>query len=305
MMMNYLFLIICILLSVGYLTLLERKVLSYIQERKGPNKTSMMGIFQPLSDGVKLFTKENNFPMMANKFLFIISPIMNIFVSMMLWMIYPFFSHMLNFNLGILFILCCSSVIVYTVMISGWSSNSIYSFIGSMRSVAQVISYEVNMALIFISFFFLLSSLNIFNFMIYQKFVYLFILSFPLSMLLFISMLAETNRSPFDLAEGESELVSGFNIEYSGGGFAIIFMAEYMNIIFMSMLYSFFLLGGLNFLFLKVIFMSFVFIWIRGTLPRMRYDKFMELSWKYFLISSLSLMMFFFSLKLFLEILIL
>nr|YP_010248594.1 NADH dehydrogenase subunit 1 [Trachys variolaris]QTK22448.1 NADH dehydrogenase subunit 1 [Trachys variolaris] len=300
---SLLILIIFLLLGVGFLTLLERKVLGYIQLRKGPNKVGFVGLPQPLADGIKLFTKEQVYPLMSNFYVYYFSPIINLFLALSIWISMPFFSHFFNFNFGVLFFLACSSLSVYSIMVSGWSSNSIYSMLGGLRSVAQTISYEVSLALVLISFLILISNLSLFSFVFYQKFIWLFFVCIPLSMIWFITSLAETNRTPFDFAEGESELVSGFNTEYSAGGFALIFLAEYANILFMSMLFSLIFLGGdyfsFNF-FIKITLISFLFIWVRGTLPRYRYDKLMYLAWKSFLPSSLNFLLFFIGLKLFL-----
>nr|YP_009995479.1 NADH dehydrogenase subunit 1 [Ochthebius scopuli]QNP09934.1 NADH dehydrogenase subunit 1 [Ochthebius scopuli] len=301
MFLSSLLMIICVLIGVAFLTLLERKVLGYIQIRKGPNKVGIMGIPQPFSDAIKLFTKESVFPLMSNFNMYYFSPIFNLFLSLILWLCMPFFSILLNFNLGILYFLCVSSLSVYTIMISGWSSNSNYSLLGGMRSVAQTISYEVSLSLILLCFLFMVLSLNINMFVLYQKYIWLLYVSFPLCLIWFVSSLAETNRTPFDFAEGESELVSGFNVEYSSGGFALIFLAEYSSILFMSMLCCILFLGGnifSFFFFLKLVFMSFLWVWVRGTLPRFRYDKLMYLAWKSFLPVSLNYLFFFLGLKL-------
>nr|QNP10070.1 NADH dehydrogenase subunit 1 [Ochthebius peisonis] len=301
MFLSSLLLIICVLIGVAFLTLLERKVLGYIQIRKGPNKVGFVGLPQPFSDAIKLFTKESVIPLMSNFNMYYMSPIFNLFLSLLLWMCMPFISVLFNFNLGVLFFLCVSSLSVYTIMIAGWSSNSNYSLLGGMRSVAQTISYEVSLSLIFLCFLFMILSLNMNDLILYQKYIWLLYLMFPLCMIWFVSSLAETNRTPFDFAEGESELVSGFNVEYSSGGFALIFLAEYSSILFMSMLCSLLFLGGDIYsfsFFLKLGFMSFFWIWVRGTLPRFRYDKLMYLAWKSFLPVSLNYLMFFLSLKL-------
>nr|YP_009973822.1 NADH dehydrogenase subunit 1 [Melanostoma orientale]QNH93630.1 NADH dehydrogenase subunit 1 [Melanostoma orientale] len=298
-----LLLIICVLVSVAFLTLLERKVLSYIQIRKGPNKVGLMGIPQPFCDAIKLFTKEQTYPLVSNYISYYFSPIFSLFLSLLLWMCMPFFIKLFSFNLGLIFFMCCTSLGVYTVMIAGWSSNSNYSLLGGLRSVAQTISYEVSLALILLSFVFLINNYNMLNFYYYQMYMWFFILLFPLSFIWLIISLAETNRTPFDFAEGESELVSGFNVEYSSGSFALIFLSEYSSILFMSMLFSLIFLGGdvFNFFFyFKLMFISFVFIWVRGTLPRFRYDKLMYLAWKSFLPFSLNYLLFFIGLKIFL-----
>nr|AXA45538.1 NADH dehydrogenase subunit 1 [Paederus fuscipes] len=302
LLISSLILIICVLVGVAFLTLLERKVLGYIQIRKGPNKVGFMGILQPFSDAIKLFSKESMYPMMSNFNLYYFSPIFNLFLSLMLWMCMPLISVLFNFNLGFLFILCCSSLSVYTIMIAGWSSNSNYSLLGGLRSVAQTISYEVSLSLILLSYLFLTLSLSMLDFIKYQEFMWFLFLTFPLSMIWFVSCLAETNRTPFDFAEGESELVSGFNVEYSSGGFALIFLAEYASILFMSMICVILFLGGDIYswmFFLKLSLMSFLWIWVRGTLPRYRYDKLMYLAWKSFLPVSLNYLFFFIGLKMF------
>nr|YP_009185904.1 NADH dehydrogenase subunit 1 [Olophrum piceum]ALO70795.1 NADH deshydrogenase subunit 1 [Olophrum piceum] len=302
MFISGLILIIGVLVGVAFLTLLERKVLGYIQIRKGPNKVGFMGIPQPFSDAIKLFSKESVYPLMSNFNSYYFSPIFNLFLSLLLWMCMPMLSVLFNFNLGLLFFLCCSSLSVYTVMVAGWSSNSNYALLGGLRSVAQTISYEVSLALILLSFLFLTLSLNMMDFMKYQYYLWLIFLTLPLCMVWFVSSLAETNRTPFDFAEGESELVSGFNVEYSSGGFALIFLAEYSSILFMSMLCCVLFLGGDFYswlFFIKIGFMSFLWIWVRGTLPRFRYDKLMYLAWKSFLPLSLNYLFFFFGFKMF------
>nr|YP_003433713.1 NADH dehydrogenase subunit 1 [Arcyptera coreana]ADB83326.1 NADH dehydrogenase subunit 1 [Arcyptera coreana] len=298
--LNFLFLVICVLISVAFLTLLERKVLGYIQIRKGPNKVGFVGIPQPFSDAIKLICKEQPIPIMSNYLLYYFSPIFNLMISLIIWVIFPYLTYMCSFLYGFLFFLCCTSLGVYTVMIAGWSSNSNYSLLGSLRSFAQTISYEVSLALILLSLIILINSFNMLDFMNYQLYCWFIILSFPLALACFASCLAETNRTPFDFAEGESELVSGFNIEYGAGGFTLIFLAEYTSIVFMSMLLVLIFLGGdfYSFIFyIKLVIMSFSFIWIRGTLPRFRYDKLMYLAWKSFLPSSLNYLFFFIGLK--------
>nr|QNE85608.1 NADH dehydrogenase subunit 1 [Empis caudatula] len=298
-----LLLVVCVLVGVAFLTLLERKVLGYIQIRKGPNKVGFMGIPQPFCDAIKLFTKEQTYPMVSNYISYYFSPIFSLFLSLLVWMCIPMFIKLYSFNLGLLFFLCCTSLGVYTVMIAGWSSNSNYALLGGLRAVAQTISYEVSLALILLSFIFLIGGYNILNFMFYQKYIWFLLILFPMALVWFSSCLAETNRTPFDFAEGESELVSGFNIEYSSGGFALIFLAEYSSILFMSMLFCVIFLGGnvydINF-YLKLTFISFMFIWVRGTLPRFRYDKLMYLAWKCFLPFSLNYLMLFIGFKIFL-----
>nr|AML26490.1 NADH dehydrogenase subunit 1 [Staphylinidae sp. BMNH 1274661] len=308
MMVSSLILMICVLVGVAFMVLLERKVLGYIQIRKGPSKVGLMGILQPFSDAIKLFSKESIFPLMSNYNFYYFSPIMNLFLSLMLWMCMPMFSGLYSFNFGVLFFLSVSSLSVYTIMIAGWSSNSNYALLGGLRSVAQTISYEVSLSLILLSFLFLIMSLNLMDLYIYQLNLWFIFLFLPLSMIWVVSSLAETNRTPFDFAEGESELVSGFNVEYSSGGFALIFLAEYASILFMSMLCSMLFLGG-NFMsftfFLKLSFFAFFWIWVRGTLPRFRYDKLMYLAWKSFLSVSLNYLLMYMGLKILIFILLL
>nr|WGL39508.1 NADH dehydrogenase subunit 1 [Typhlodessus monteithi] len=298
-----LLLMICVLVGVAFLTLLERKVLGYIQIRKGPNKVGFMGIFQPFSDAIKLFSKEQTFPLLSNYLMYYYSPIMSLFLSLLMWVIMPYLLGLFMFNLSMLFFLCITSLSVYTVMIAGWSSNSSYSLLGGMRAVAQTISYEVSLALIFMSFMVLISSFSLMEFFKFQEYIWLIFLTFPLGLVWFISSLAETNRTPFDFAEGESELVSGFNIEYSSGGFALIFLSEYSSILFMSMLFSVMFMGSNLFslkFYLGLMLISFLFVWVRGTLPRFRYDKLMYLAWSIFLPISLNYLFFYLGLSIFL-----
>nr|YP_009564777.1 NADH dehydrogenase subunit 1 [Henosepilachna vigintioctopunctata]QAY82228.1 NADH dehydrogenase subunit 1 [Henosepilachna vigintioctopunctata] len=302
MFLNFFILLISILVGVAFLTLLERKLLGYIQIRKGPNKVGYLGILQPFSDAIKLFSKEQMFPLMSNYSIFFLSPMFSLLLSLLLWLSFPMYMGFLSFNFSVLFFFSVSSLGVYMIMMSGWSSNSNYSLLGSLRSVAQTISYEVSLFTIMLSYLILISSLNLFDFMNFQKFLWLLFLTFPLSFMWLVSSLAETNRTPFDFAEGESELVSGFNIEYSSGGFALIFLAEYSSIMFMSMLSVLMFLGGnINsfFFYIKVVFLIFFWVWVRGTLPRFRYDKLMYLSWKVYLPVSLNFLMFNLGLKCF------
>uniref|UniRef100_A0AAU8L241 NADH-ubiquinone oxidoreductase chain 1 n=1 Tax=Cyphochilus crataceus TaxID=1453293 RepID=A0AAU8L241_9SCAR len=303
MMFNYLVLVICVLVGVAFLTLLERKVLGYIQIRKGPNKVGFMGLPQPFSDAIKLFVKEQTYPLMSNFNIYYMSPVFSLFLSLILWACMPFISMLFNFNFGILYFLCCSSLGVYAVMVAGWSSNSNYALLGGIRAVAQTISYEVSLSLILLSFLYLVLGLNLMDFIKFQEDIWFLLIMMPLSMIWLVSCLAETNRTPFDFAEGESELVSGFNVEYSSGGFALIFMAEYSSILFMSMMCAVLFLGG-NVMswvfFIKLGFMAFLWLWIRGTLPRYRYDKLMYLCWKSFLPVALNYLLLFLGLKMFL-----
>nr|AQT38673.1 NADH dehydrogenase subunit 1 [Megathymus beulahae beulahae] len=295
-------LIIGVLIGVAFLTLMERKILGYIQVRKGPNKVGFMGLLQPFSDAIKLFSSEQVYLLNANYLIYYFCPIIGFILSLLIWVLIPYYFNLISFNLGFLFFLCCTSLGVYTIMIAGWSSNSNYSLLGGMRAVAQTISYEVSLSLIMLSGILMILDFNLVSFSIYQSLVWFFFLMFPLSLCLFSSSLAETNRTPFDFAEGESELVSGFNIEYGGGGFALIFLSEYSSILFMSLLLVLIYLGGysLNLLFyLKMVFISFIFVWVRGTLPRYRYDKLMYLCWKIYLPISLNYLLLFIGLKIF------
>lgn len=295
------------LVRVAFLTLIERKVLGYIQLRKGPNKLGIIGIFQPFSDAIKLFSKEQTYPLLSNYLIYYFSPVVSLFISLIIWICIPYLMKIYSFNLRILFFLCCIRLGVYTIIIAGWSSNSNYSLLGGLRSVAQTISYEVRLSLILISFIILIIRFNLNLFTIYQKNFWFLFICFPLALCWFSSSLSETNRSPFDFAEGESELVSGFNVEYRSGGFALIFLAEYASILFIRILFVLIFFGG-NLLsiifFLKLGLISFLFIWVRGSLPRFRYDKLIYLSWKRYLPVSLIFMCFFLSIKIILIILI-
>nr|YP_010826787.1 NADH dehydrogenase subunit 1 [Porotermes planiceps]UYX57304.1 NADH dehydrogenase subunit 1 [Porotermes planiceps]WHM51965.1 NADH dehydrogenase subunit 1 [Porotermes planiceps] len=297
----FLILIISVMVGVAFLTLMERKVLGYIHIRSGPNKVGPLGVLQPFSDAVKLFTSEQYFPLASNYLSYYFSPVFSLFLSLVVWLLIPYFSGFISFELGLLFFLCCTSLGVYTVMIAGWSSNSNYSLLGGLRAVAQTISYEVSLAIILLSFMMLVCGYNLLNFYYFQFYLWLIFFCFPLSFIWFVSCLAETNRTPFDFAEGESELVSGFNVEYGGGGFALIFLAEYASILFMSFLFCVLFLGcdlSSLFFYIKVTFVSFLFIWVRGTLPRFRYDSLMYLAWSSFLPVSLNYLLFFLGIKL-------
>nr|YP_009974938.1 NADH dehydrogenase subunit 1 [Perinereis cultrifera]QNJ33912.1 NADH dehydrogenase subunit 1 [Perinereis cultrifera] len=277
------------LLAMAFFTLLERKLLGYIQLRKGPNKVSVMGIPQPIADALKLFTKELNIPNTANALPFIAAPMLALFLALSLWLLYPYFSSPFILKWGIMLFLAISSINVYTTLFSGWASNSKYALLGALRSIAQTISYEVSMALVLLTPMIMFSSISLNFFSTSYSIMFLF-MAWPLFITWLITSLAETNRTPFDLAEGESELVSGFNTEYSSGTFALIFMAEYMNIIAMSMITCvlFFMVSPMNlmsdmFMIVGLSSISVIFIWARGAYPRMRYDKLMSLTWKQFL----------------------
>nr|UYC28670.1 NADH dehydrogenase subunit 1 [Pieris rapae] len=300
--LGLLILFIGVLVGVAFLTLLERKVLGYIQIRKGPNKIGFMGILQLFSDGIKLFSKEQTYLNYSNYLYYYYSPVIGFFLSLIIWMLIPYYFNIIMFNLGVLFFFCCTSVGVYILLMAGWSSNSNYSMLGGLRAGAQTISYEVSLALIFGSSLILIMDFNMLSLKIFQENIWFLFLMFPLSLCMFSSMLAETNRTPFDFAEGESELVSGFNVEYSSGGFALIFLAEYSSILFMSMMFVLLYMGGYSLnlgFYLKLSFISFLFIWVRGTLPRYRYDKLMYLCWKVYLPISLNMMILYLGLKMF------
>nr|YP_001256925.1 NADH dehydrogenase subunit 1 [Reticulitermes virginicus]ABN10482.1 NADH dehydrogenase subunit 1 [Reticulitermes virginicus]ABN10495.1 NADH dehydrogenase subunit 1 [Reticulitermes virginicus]WHM51757.1 NADH dehydrogenase subunit 1 [Reticulitermes virginicus] len=292
----FLLLILFVLVGVAFLTLLERSVLGYVHIRSGPNKVGFVGVLQPFSDAIKLFSSEQSFPLVSNYLVYYFSPVFGLFLSLLVWLLIPYLSGFISFELGLLFFLACTSLGVYTVMVAGWSSNSSYSLLGALRALAQTISYEVSLAFILFSFVILICSYNLIYFYLFQFYVWLIFFSFPLSFVWFISCLAETNRTPFDFAEGESELVSGFNVEYGAGGFALIFLAEYASILFMSLLFCVIFLGCdlySPFFYIKLSFVSFLFIWVRGTLPRFRYDKLMYLAWSSFLPLSLNYLLFF------------
>nr|YP_026026.1 NADH dehydrogenase subunit 1 [Pollicipes polymerus]AAS00867.1 NADH dehydrogenase subunit 1 [Pollicipes polymerus] len=282
LLIYYILLLICVLVSVAFLTLLERKVLGYIQIRKGPNKVGLVGFLQPFSDAIKLFTKEQTWSMVSNYSLYFFSPVFMFFMSLFLWVLMPFVSGFFDFEFGIFFFLCVISLGVYPLMIAGWSSNSKYALLGGLRAVAQTISYEVSLALIVLSFIVIVEELSLDDFLEFQDSFYMIFFFYLLSIVWIISCLAEMNRTPFDFAEGESELVSGFNVEYSAGGFALLFLGEYSMIILMSTVMVILFLGGnVNLLFfLKVGVLVSLVLWLRGTMPRYRYDKLMSLAWK-------------------------
>nr|YP_010286772.1 NADH dehydrogenase subunit 1 [Halticus minutus]UKT60753.1 NADH dehydrogenase subunit 1 [Halticus minutus] len=294
--LNYFIMIVFVLVSVAFVTLLERKILGYIQIRKGPNKVGFMGLLQPFSDGLKLFFKEVCYPKVSNSIIYLLTPMFMLTLSFMLWMLFPFLNNVITNNYGFLIFLCLSGLGVYGLILCGWSSNSIYAVLGFIRSLAQTISYEVSMALLLISMMIIIHSYNFIDFMYFQYYIWFCFMSLPLFFSWLTSCLAETNRSPFDFAEGESELVSGFNVEYGSGGFAFIFLSEYSNIIFMSLISVIVFLGCDYFsllFFMKWQFIIFWFVWVRGTLPRFRYDKLMYLTWKMFLPLSLNYLLFF------------
>nr|YP_011004824.1 NADH dehydrogenase subunit 1 [Leptomastidea bifasciata]WPT46965.1 NADH dehydrogenase subunit 1 [Leptomastidea bifasciata] len=292
---SILIMIIMILVSVAFITLLERKVLGYIQIRKGPNKVGFIGLFQPFSDAIKLFSKETFLIFKSNYLFYLFSPLFSMMLMLILWKLIPFNSLIIKNELNILFLLCIMSLGVYPLMISGWSSNSVYSLLGGLRSIAQTISYEVSMILIMFCIMILLESFNLYKFMYLQKYLYMIFFNMFLSIIFFVSLLAELNRTPFDFAEGESELISGFNTEYMSGSFAMIFIAEYGMIMLMMMIFFFFFLGSNiwgNMFYLFYMMMLFLVIWVRGTYPRFRYDNLMYLIWKSYLPISINYLIF-------------
>nr|YP_006073355.1 NADH dehydrogenase subunit 1 [Solemya velum]AFG18175.1 NADH dehydrogenase subunit 1 [Solemya velum]AGI98164.1 NADH dehydrogenase subunit 1 [Solemya velum] len=299
---------VLVLLGMAFFTLLERKGLGYFQIRKGPNKVGLAGLPQPLADAAKLLTKEMVSPTMINIFPYFLAPVFSLALALMLWQLYPSEFFMTSIFWGILLFLCISSLNVYGTLVAGWASNSKYSLLGSLRAVAQTISYEVSLSLIMLFSLCVSSSFSFFNINLSNEYMWVGMLMIPISAVWYVSTLAETNRAPFDFAEGESEIVSGFNIEYSAGGFALIFMAEYTNILFMSMMSALLFFGG-SFLvcssdiimFFKVLSFSFIFVWARATLPRLRYDLLMNLTWKAFLPVSLGGLIFVSGMKFLIE----
>ena len=279
--------ILLVLISVAFLTLFERKLLRYIQIRKGPEKVGFLGLIQPFSDAIKLFSKEFFILIKSNYLFYLIRPLLIIFLILILWNFLPLKVIIINNEFRILLILCLSRVRIFGLLVSGWSSNSVYSLIGRIRSVAQTISYEVRIILIIIRILILVERFNLYFFKNYQVFIWFLFIMFPLSIIFFVRLLAEINRTPFDFSEGESELVSGFNTEYIRGRFAIIFIAEYGIIIFIIYLFIVLFIGGnfyRIFFFIFYIIMLFLVIWVRGTYPRFRYDNLMYLTWKSYLL---------------------
>lgn len=302
-------LVVPLLIGVAYLTLAERKVLASIQIRKGPNVVGVFGLLQPLADGLKLFSKETILPTYANLGIFVMAPIVSLALALLSWAVIPYDDGAViaDLNVGLLYIFAVSSISVYAILMSGWASNSKYAFFGAIRAAAQMISYEVSMGLILISVILCVGELNLSSIVLAQKEIWFFIPLFPAFLMFFVSALAETARVPFDLPEGESELVSGYNVEYSAMTFAMFFLAEYSHIILMSLLTAILFFGGwlpiidiapLNWipgpiwLSIKTTFFIFVFVWIRATFPRMRYDQLMALLWKSYLPLSLGFVIF-------------
>ena len=282
---------IIIALAIAFYTLVERKLLGYFQLRKGPNKVRLIGLPQPFADALKLFTKELSIPSYANSAPFLVAPILRLTLALALWHLYPHFGTTFFFSFGFLFFLIISRITVYATLAAGWASNSKYALLGAIRGIAQTISYEVSIILVLLSPIILISTLNITK-ITTAYFIPLILLLFPRIIIWFITSLAETNRAPFDFAEGESELVSGFNTEYRRGTFALIFIAEYINILFIRLITRviFFPIRNPIFLCFFTLMFSYIFIWVRGTLPRIRYDQLIRLTWKRFLPYSLAIL---------------
>jgi len=288
-----------LMIGVAYLTLAERKVIGYMQVRIGPNRVGYFGLLQPLADGLKLLFKEIILPTASNKALFFIGPVLAIAPAFAAWAVVPFDATLVlaNIDAGLLYILAMTSVAVYGVIIAGWASNSKYAFLGSLRSAAQIVSYEIAMGFTLVGVLMCANSLNLGKIVMGQEggfWHWYFLPLFPLFVVYFISAVAETNRAPFDVAEGESEIVAGFHVEYSGMAFAVFFLAEYANMMLVSMLAALMFLGGwlspvpflpdsILWLLAKVAFLLFLFLWFRATFPRYRYDQIMRLGWKVFI----------------------
>jgi NADH-quinone oxidoreductase subunit H len=291
--------------AVAYLTLAERKVIGWMQIRIGPNRVGYFGLLQPIADGLKLFMKEIIVPSGSNKFLFVIAPIITLMTALAAWAVVPFNAELVlsNANAGLLYILAMTSVGVYGVIIAGWASNSKYAFLGALRSAAQIVSYEIAMGFALVTVLMAAQSLNLGEIVHgqhgnYGMLNWYFIPLFPMFVVYLISGVAETNRAPFDVAEGESEIVAGFHVEYSGMAFALFFLGEYANMILIGFLTSIMFLGGwlspvpflpdsIVWMFAKVAFVLFLFLWFRATFPRYRYDQLMRLGWKVFIPISL------------------
>lgn len=306
-LLKILAIVVPLLISVAYFTLAERKIMGSIQRRKGPNVIGYLGLLQPLADGLKLFAKETILPSNSNLIVFLIAPMLTFILSLMGWAIIPFSEGVVlaDINVGILYLFAVSSLSVYGIITSGWSSNSKYPFLGALRSTAQMVSYEVSIGFIIITVVVCAGSFNLSDIVLSQKAIWYFIPLFPMFIMFAISALAETNRHPFDLPEAEAELVSGYNVEYSAMGFALFFLGEYANMLLMSSLTALLFLGGwlpisscLSFIpgpiwfGLKICIGVVFFIWTRAALPRYRYDQLMTLGWKIFLPLSLSWLLF-------------
>nr|YP_009520013.1 NADH dehydrogenase subunit 1 [Proechimys goeldii]ATB18198.1 NADH dehydrogenase subunit 1 [Proechimys goeldii]ATB18211.1 NADH dehydrogenase subunit 1 [Proechimys goeldii] len=308
---SFIMTIVPILLAMAFLTLTERKVLGYMQLRKGPNMVGPYGLLQPMADALKLFIKEPLHPSTSSTLLFTIAPSLALTLALSMWIPMPMPYSLINMNLGALFILATSSLAVYSILWSGWASNSKYALFGALRAVAQTISYEVTLAIILLSILLLNGTFTLSTLMTTQKNIWLILPTWPLAMMWFVSTLAETNRTPFDLTEGESELVSGFNVEYAAGPFALFFMAEYMNILLMNALTTIIFLNSMMMttlpelhttkFMIKTLLLTTLFLWVRASYPRFRYDQLMHLLWKNFLPLTLALCMWHISMPIFLS----
>ncbi|OJX80940.1 NADH-quinone oxidoreductase subunit NuoH [Magnetospirillum sp. 64-120] len=303
--LQILVIVVPLLVAVAYLTYAERKVIGAIQLRKGPNVVGPLGLLQPLADGAKLFLKETIFPSGSNKVVFVMAPMLTFTLALIAWAVIPFDEGwvLADINVGMLYLFAISSLGVYGIIMSGWASNSKYAFLGGLRSAAQMVSYEVSMGLVIISVLITVGSLNLTDIVMKQKETVWFVIPhLPMFVIFIVSILAETNRAPFDLAESESELVAGYNVEYSAMTFAMFFLGEYANMILMSGMAVVLFLGGwlpivdvapfnwipgVIWFALKVCAVLFVFLWVRATFPRYRYDQLMRLGWKIFLPFSL------------------
>jgi len=291
------------LIAIAFYTLIERKFLGYFQLRKGPNKPRLLGLPQPFADAIKLFVKEQAKPTISNSILFIAAPTLRLILAIIIWILYPHNFQSLYIQFGILYFLCVSRINVYPTFTAGWCSNSKYALFGRLRGVAQTISYEVRIALILISCLLILHRIDWTIISSSQK-SWVALIVLPLLLIWFTTTLAETNRTPFDFAEGESELVSGFNTEYRRGLFALIFIAEYTNILFIRITSAILFFGVIEpaiinrrFLIIKTIFFAILFVWVRATLPRIRYDHLIYLTWKNFLPISIGFILLILSLE--------
>nr|UYB78469.1 NADH dehydrogenase subunit 1 [Alectorobius mimon] len=293
--LSYVMLLLMVLVSVAFFTLMERSILGYIHIRKGPNKVGVVGVLQPFSDVISLFVKEMNFMMFMNLFFYQVIPGLSLVLMLMFWILFLWEKGQIGMEYGMVYFLCVSSLGVYVILGGGW--NSKYGLLGSFRGLAQVISYEVSLAMILMGMVFFSSSYELFSISVFQEDFWMVWGMMGLFFIWMVSCLAETNRSPFDLSEGESELVSGFNIEYGSYGFAILFMSEYGNIIFMSMISSVMFFGGLGLMNLFVLLIMYLFLLVRGTLVRYRYDVLMMLAWKMILPVSINLFYLLFFMK--------
>ena len=279
-------LFILLLIGVAFFTLLEQKGLGVAQSRQGPDKAGHLGVLQPFADAAKLFIKENILIRISNKFLYYISPLIGLILALFLWVVFPFVCGGLDMSLGVFFFICVRAAGVFPIIRSGWASNCKYTLLGGLRGVAQMVSYEVTMAFVLLSCIWIVSKLRLIGLGGQTHLFSRLFLFFPLRFIWFASSLAEINRSPYDFAEGESELVSGFNTEYSAGGFVLVFMAEYANILFMGIFYVLIFIRGpyvTFFLLSKGVLVGLCWVWARGSQPRFRYDKLIGLAWKRFL----------------------